>query len=233
MLDHEPIRRRSMVRDDIAYILPMGVFLSLTWLSGELSPRWPVAYPLLYVIKTFLTATTLFLMWPSYTAIRWNRWWLGLVVGVIGIFQWVGMQLLLQRYVPFFRPSPGWFDPTAFFVHAGAREAFIGIRILDAVLVVPVMEELFWRDFLWRSVLAPNDFKLASVGEWDWKALLIVSVAFAFVHGNWGLTAIVWALLVGLLLVYTKSLGACIVAHGTTNLLLAICVLHTHDWSFW
>jgi CAAX prenyl protease-like protein len=101
------------------------------------------------------------------------------------------------------------------------------------VLVVPVMEELFWRDFLWRSLLAPNDFKLAGVGEWDWKAYLIVSGAFALVHGNWWLTAIVWGLMVGALLVYTKSLGACILAHATTNLLLAVYVLYTRQWHFW
>jgi hypothetical protein len=111
--------------------------------------------------------------------------------------------------------------------------SFIGVRIAGAVLVVPVMEELFWRDYLWRMILAPNDFKLAKVGEWGWMPFLIVSGVFSVVHGNWWLTAIVWALMVGALLVYTKSLGACIIAHATTNLLLALYVLKTHDWSFW
>ena len=95
------------------------------------------------------------------------------------------------------------------------------------------MEELFWRDFLWRQVLAPNDFKLAAVGEWAWPPFLIVSGAFALVHGNWWLTSIVWALMIGALLAYTKSLGACIIAHAVTNLLLAVYVLKTRDWAFW
>jgi CAAX prenyl protease-like protein len=107
------------------------------------------------------------------------------------------------------------------------------MRIIGAVIVVPVMEELFWRDFGWRSILAPNDFKLAQVGEWAWAPFLIISGVFATVHGNWWLTAIGWALMIGLLLVYTKSLGACIVAHATTNALLAAYVLWTKDWSFW
>ena len=102
-----------------------------------------------------------------------------------------------------------------------------------AVLVVPVMEELFWRDYLWRRVVAPNDFKLAAVGEWDWKAYLVVSLAFAVVHGNWWATSIVWGLMIGGLLAYTRSLGACIVMHATTNLLLALYVLRTGDWTFW
>jgi CAAX prenyl protease-like protein len=177
-------------------------------------------------------AAALIVLWRHYTPIRWNQWWLGVIVGVIGIVQWVAMQLWLQRHFEFFRPSGSAFDPSTIHNDA-ARNAFLAVRIAGAVLVVPFMEELFWRDFLWRQILAPNDFKLAQVGEWGWSPLLIVSGVFATVHGNWWLTAIVWALMVGLLLVYTKSLGACIVAHATTNLLLAAYVLVTHDWSFW
>ena len=125
------------------------------------------------------------------------------------------------------------FDPYRDIGPPGLRLAFIAIRIAGATLLVPVMEELFWRDFLWRQVLAPNDFKLARVGEWGWAPLLVVSGAFALVHGNWWLTSIAWAMMVGGLLVYTRSLGACIIAHAVTNALLAAYVLKTHDWAFW
>jgi len=67
----------------------------------------------------------------------------------------------------------------------------------------------------------------------DGVAVAIVPAGFAFVHGNWWLTSVVWALMIGGLLVYTKSLGACIIAHAVTNLLLALYVLRTHDWAFW
>ena len=78
-----------------------------------------------------------------------------------------------------------------------------------------------------------NNFKLAAVGEWAWAPFLIVSIAFAAVHGNWWLTAIAWALMIAALLGCTKSLGACIIAHATTNLLLAVYVLYSRDWAFW
>ena len=99
------------------------------------------------------------------------------------------------------------FNPYRDIASANARLAFIAVRIVGAVLLVPVMEELFWRDYLWRQILAPNDFKLASVGEWGLAPFLIVPAAFAFVHGNWWLTSVVWALMIGGLLVYTKSLA--------------------------
>jgi CAAX prenyl protease-like protein len=109
---------------------------------------------------------------------------------------------------------------------------FIAIRWGCASLVVPVMEELFWRDFLWRTIAAPADFKLAQVGERDTKAFWLVALAFSTVHIQW-ITAIIWGLLIGWLLIRTRSLGACIVAHGVTNFLLGIYVLYTKDWYYW
>jgi CAAX prenyl protease-like protein len=233
-LDYQtPPKREPLVRDDIAYVLPMAIFLAFTWLGGQTTAAWPGSFAVIYLIKTLFTAAALVLLRRHFTRIRWNHWWLGILVGVVGIVQWIGMQLWLQHHFEFFRPSTGGFNPVETLPHEHVRYAFYAIRIAGAVLVVPFMEELFWRDFLWRQILAPNDFKLASVGEWAWSPLLIVSAAFATVHGNWWLTAIAWALMVGALLVYTRSLGACIIAHATTNLLLAVYVLVYHDWSFW
>jgi CAAX prenyl protease-like protein len=215
----------------------MMAFLVFTWVGANEAVKKfvPAAYPVSYVVKTVVVAALLFAFRKHYTKVRWNYWWLGVIVGVVGIFQWVPMQLWLQSHFEFFKPPApeDVFNPYRDIASPGMRNAFLAVRIMGAVLLVPVMEELFWRDFLWRQVIAPNDFKLASVGEPDLKAVLIVSGAFAFVHGNWWLTSIVWALMIAGLLVYTRSLGACIIAHAVTNLLLALYVLKTHDWAFW
>jgi CAAX prenyl protease-like protein len=94
------------------------------------------------------------------------------------------------------------------------------------------MEELFWRDYLWRTVIAPADFRLARIGEFDPWALVVVSALFASVHVQW-ITALLWGLMIAALLLRTRSIGACIIAHATTNLLLAAYVLWTRDWYFW
>jgi CAAX prenyl protease-like protein len=221
------------ITDETAYILPMITFLALVWAGGN----WKELYPWFYVARAIIVAVMLFILWPHYTKIRWNGWWLGALLGIVGIFQWVGMQLALQKlsiggWMPF-KPAADPFNPMSAFNSPAIMWSWIVIRIASASLVVPVMEELFWRDFLWRRILAPADFKLAQVGEKDWRAFLFVSLVFAVVHGNWWLTSIVWALMIGGLLIYTRSLGACIVMHGMTNLLLGIYVLYTHDWSFW
>jgi uncharacterized protein len=222
--------RRSFVRDDVAYLLPMGVFLLLTWAGGQ----WPGLYVASYVGKTIVVAILLVLLWPCYTKIRWNHALLGVLLGVVGVVQWIGMEKLLLHGWPHYpRMVVAPFNPMEQIQSPGMRWAFIAIRLAGATLLVPVMEELFWRDFLWRTILAPNDFKLAEVGERDWKAWLIVALIFgAGVHIQW-MTAIVWGMMIGGLLMLTRSLGACIIMHATTNLLLGLYVLRTGEWYFW
>jgi len=224
----KPIQRLDRISDFQAYVVPMAIFMTIT-LIGE---SWQSIYPWTYLLKTVLVPAAMWFLWPRYTAIRWDYWWLGIVVGVVGVFQWVGMQLYLQQF-PFFEPSRHAFDPFEHFQGQDAvRWAFIGVRTAGAALVVPVMEELFWRDFLWRMILAA-DFKRIKIGTWAWAPFLGVTVGFSLVHGNWWLTSIVWALMIGVLLVKTRSLGACIIAHATTNLLLAAYVVDSHQWFFW
>jgi CAAX prenyl protease-like protein len=207
----------------------MAAFLLLTWAGGH----WPNLYPASYVAKTIAAAALLIYCRNHYTRIRWNHWWLGVIVGIVGVVQWVGMETLILHFWPNYpRPGVEVWNPYGHFGSPALMWAFIITRWMGASLVVPFMEELFWRDYLWRTVVAPNDFKLAGVGEWDWKAFLFVALLFATVHVQW-MTAIVWGLMIGGLLVYTRSLGACIIAHGITNFLLGIFVLWTKNWYFW
>lgn len=219
------------VSDEVAYVLPMAVFLAFTWAGGH----WPTFYVASYAIKTVLVALLLFALRHHYATIRWNWAWLGVVLGVLGVVQWVGMERgLLHAWPDYPRITLETFDPSAAFHSRAAFWAFVAVRWAGASLVVPVMEELFWRDFLWRTIAAPADFTLAKVGEWDRGIpLLVVSLLFCTVHANTWITALVWAGMIGTLLATTRSLGACILMHGVTNFLLGAYVLYSHDWRFW
>jgi CAAX prenyl protease-like protein len=226
---NRPKSLARLVRDDVAYILPMAVFLLFT----QAGVSWPGLFPTSYIIKTVLTAVLLILLWPHYTKISWRFAWLGALVGIVGVVQWVGMEKGILHFWPNYpRLSAQRFDPFERITAPAVLWIFIAVRLIGPALVVPFMEEFFWRDFLWRTIAAPNDFKMIPVGEWDWRAFAIVTAIFASVHIQW-ITALVWGSMIALLLVRTRSLGACIVAHGVTNLLLGIYVLHTHDWQFW
>ena len=234
--------------DDFAYLAPMALYM----LFVALGQYVPALYAPAYVARMVLVPVVLWYYWRHYTPIRWTHLALGVLVGVVGLVQWVGMEKLLQHlfhlagqhhvplaeWVPYYgsftKPlEPDFFyDPFAKIASPAARYAFIAVHWTGATLLVPVMEELFWRDYLWRTIYAPNDFKMAGVGDWDWTTVVAVALAFCLVH-PWWITAIVWALLIAWLLIRTRSLGACIVAHGVTNFLLGLYVLVYRDWVLW
>src|SRR5512132_581268 len=80
-------------------------------------------------------------------------------VGAAGA--WVGTEkLLLWLWPGYPRAAVVPVDPLTLLGSGPLAYAFIGLRIASAVLLVPIMEELFWRDYLWRTVIAPADFRL-------------------------------------------------------------------------
>src|SRR3954466_1981982 len=97
-----PKRGEHFLGDEWAYILPMLTFLVFVFLGG----KFPSYYPHTYVARVVIVAALLAVFWKQYTKIRWNGWWLGVIVGVLGIFQWLGMQLWLQNHFDFFKPAP-------------------------------------------------------------------------------------------------------------------------------
>ena len=122
------------------------------------------------------------------------------------------------------------FDP---FLNANAsgRNLLIFSRLFGAALVVPVMEELFWRSFLLRYIVHTN-FISVRIGTYTLSSLLIGSVLFGLEH-NLVLAGIMAGIAYSLLLYWTKSIYQCILAHGVTNLALGIYVLQTGYWQFW
>jgi CAAX prenyl protease-like protein len=104
-------------------------------------------------------------------------------------------------------------------------------RIAGAVLVVPVMEELFWRSFLIRYIIDKN-FDTVQLGTFTWGSFLITVILFGLEH-NYMYAGIMAGGIYNLLLYRTRSLAQCILAHAVTNLALAVYVVTTGKWQFW
>jgi len=107
----------------------------------------------------------------------------------------------------------------------------IAFRIFGAVLVVPIVEELFWRGFLMRTIIKP-EFEEVPLGTFQPLSFYITTVAFAMVHVEFG-SATLFALIAGWWFCKTKSLRAVIILHAAANLGLALYVLLTKNWFLW
>jgi CAAX prenyl protease-like protein len=104
-------------------------------------------------------------------------------------------------------------------------------RIAGAVLVVPLMEELFWRSFLIRYII-DKDFETIRIGTFTGASFIFTVVLFGLEH-NYILAGIMAGIFYNLLLYKTRSLAHCVLAHAVTNLALAIYVILTGRWQFW
>jgi CAAX prenyl protease-like protein len=218
------------------YILPLVGFLALTALEdkvpkgpgGSPDPSWFVgAYALKMVVVTGL-------MWFCRASLRDLRPLpsaaniaLSVAVGVAVIVAWVGLD---GHYPAFgFLGKRSAFDPGT--LPAGPRWAFIILRFYGLVLLVPPMEELFYRSFLMRWIVDP-DFTKVPIGKVTPAGLAVTTVLFGASHPEW-LPAVLTALAWGWLLARTRSVSACVISHATANLALGVYVLATGDWKFW
>jgi uncharacterized protein len=222
--------------DILPYVVPMFAYLGLTALEGYMpqlvGKPGALLYPIAYGAKLLAVAL---LAW-HYRA-TWNDFRpcpkaatiiLGVMTGLIVCVAWVGLDGLYPRFT-FLGGSRSAFDP--FSLGTAARWAFIGVRLLGLVVLVPVFEELFWRSFLMRWVIE-NDFARVPIGKVTPMAAAVTSVLFALAHPEW-LPALLTGALWAWLLWWTKSLSACLISHMTANLALAVYVIVTHDWKFW
>src|SRR3954469_14399611 len=89
-----PRRGGSWLHEDLPYVVPMLAFLLIL----QVGSTWKSLYAPMYVARTLIVPVILVVCWRRYTPIRWNGWWLGLLVGVLGIVQWVLMQRWLQQH---------------------------------------------------------------------------------------------------------------------------------------
>ncbi len=185
----------------------------------------------LYPLRALAVAAVLLLYRKRYTEIRWAELRqspatvLSLLTGLLIVALWINLD-----WAPGSGTGPPGFDPNLFSQPA-IRAALIGCRLAGAVLVVPVMEELFWRSFLLRYLIK-SQFTSVPLGTFTWPSFFISSLLFGFEH-HYILAGVVAGILFNLLLYRTRSLSQCIFAHAIANLALGLYVLQTDQWRFW
>ena len=108
----------------------------------------------------------------------------------------------------------------------------LGSRILRAVVLVPIIEELFWRAWLMRWLISPK-FDRVRLGSYQAQSFWITALMFAAEHGPFWDVGLIAGIAYNWWMVRTRSLGDCILAHAVTNACLCGYVFATHRWEYW
>jgi CAAX prenyl protease-like protein len=208
-------------RTYIPYIVPFAIFGVCTYLC----PLFDLSPLLTYPIKTVLVAVSLIYFRKTYESeIKFTFNWLAVISGIFVFLIWVLPEGLY--------PQIGYSEFNPYELANGYVLYFaIVFRIAGASLVVPFMEELFWRSFGHRFAIS-SDFKSIPLGQFSWFSFIFISLLFGFEHHRW-LVGIFAGMIYAGVLYHRKNLFDPILSHGITNLLLGIYVLSTNQWSFW
>lgn len=220
----------TVTRDFLPYVAPMFAYVALSSLEGYLpSPGW---YPAAYAVKAAAVAA---IMWFYRSTWQDLRPWPGIPklvlavgMGLFVVVLWIGLDGLYPD-LPFMGGARQAFDPNE--LGTAGKWAFIAVRMIGLVLLVPVFEELFWRSFLIRFVI-DQDFWKVPIGRVTWFSAGVVSALFALAHPEW-LPALMTGLIWAWLLWRTQSVATCAVSHVVANLMLGIYVIATGEWRFW
>ena len=209
----------------MARVAPFVIFLALTFCQGEFgaaSAYW------FYLAKTLAAVWLVWEMWPLVSEMRWAISWEAVVVG-IGVFvMWVGLDPFYPR---FFKGGAIWNPHAQFGENSALAWLMIGTRILGSTLVVPPLEEVFYRSFLYRYIARP-DFLSVPLNRYLPLPFFATAAVFGFSHFQW-LAGILCGMAYQWLVLRKNRLGDAMTAHAITNFLLGVWVAWQGAWQFW
>jgi CAAX prenyl protease-like protein len=223
----------KQMRKLMAFTLPLAVFLLLLGLVSllrKIGGAFWLASPEYWVYPAQTIFCGALLPWfrREYELRTPTRilFTFGVALVVFGL--WIAPQAFFG-----FAPRLDGFNPEIFSGQPVAYWATIVFRFLRLVIVVPLIEEIFWRGFLLRYLI-DEKFYAVPVGAFSGFSFLVVTVGFGLAHSrrDW-IAALITGALYNCIAYRTKSLTSCVVAHAVTNFLLGLWIMKTRQWGFW
>jgi CAAX prenyl protease-like protein len=222
----------------IVRVAPFVVFVILTFCqgyAGEAGRYW------LYVAKTVIGASMLWMVHSVVQEMRWKVSWEAVVAGLAVFVVWVGLDRIVPTQQEIWvklglskassTPARVW-NPFAQFGNGTELGwFFVYVRVLGSAFVVPALEEVFYRSFLYRWIARP-DFASVPLGQFVLRPFIVTSLLFGFAHSEW-LAGILCAVTYQGLVCWKKRLGDAMIAHAVTNFLLGVWVVWRDAWHFW
>lgn len=231
----------------MSFLILIGLLESFGFKSDRENMPWYRFAPeqWVYPLQTLVTACVLWFFRQHYELRPARGIWFGTLLGVIGIVIWIAPGHLFRATE--MEPSdwlssfgfvdrPEGFDPT--FIRDYSAFWYwtaVVLRFVRMVVVVALVEEIFWRGFLMRYFADLNgDYWKVPFGTFNWTSFVIVTVLVTLVHSPVDYAAAaIYGALAYFVAVRTKSLAACVAMHATANLLLGLYTIETGQWGYW
>ena len=215
----------------LPYVVPFAVFLLFVGFGAKL----PIGSVGLGALWLGVVGLLLLTIGRSALDFRTRRPWKSILVGLAVFAIWIAPDLLVTGYRDHWlfhnavvgRATP--FGPA----EARTDPLSLALRAARALLVVPLVEEPFWRGWLPRWVEDPQDFRRIPVGSYTPFAFGATAVLFAAEHGSYWDVGLVAGLIYNWWMRHTKSLGDLILTHGVTNTALGAYVVLGGKWDYW
>lgn len=118
-------------------------------------------------------------------------------------------------------------DPVEF-----ADPLVVALRVARAAILVPILEELFWRGWLPRWIV-DTEWQRVPLGRYTRLAFVATALLFASEHGPYWEVGLACGLLYNWWMWRTRSLGDLILTHAVTNAALSAWVLVTGRYEYW
>jgi exosortase E/protease (VPEID-CTERM system) len=205
-----------------AYLMPLLMILAAAMISRAASGGFESLYPL----RFFAAVAALWFFRSTYASLDWHFGWLAPITGAVVFVMWLGLESFSGAH-------------TDNGIAAGlaswpplARVAWLTLRVLAAVVTVPIAEELAFRGYLIRRLISSH-FESVDPTTWTYFSVLASSIVFGLPHGDRWLAGIAAGILYAVVFLVRGRIGDAVVAHATTNALLAIWVLARGAWYMW
>jgi CAAX prenyl protease-like protein len=194
-------------------------------------PIPPLALQVLFV--GVMAAVIRLVAWPVLD-FRVRHWAGSLFLGAAVFALWIAPDVLFPGYRGHWLFSNSITGSVASGIPENVRgdAAVLLVRGLRASLIVPIVEELFWRAWLMRWLISP-DFSKIPLGAYSAQAFWIVAVLFASEHGPYWDVGLATGALYNWWMIRTRSLGDLILTHGITNACLSAYVVAVGKWEYW
>ncbi len=225
-------RREAWLENNpsVRYVAPFALFLVFLAIFPRLGLDARIDDPL----RVLLLAAICYVCWPREISVRPRRWLASTAIGTAVFFLWIAPDLLFPGY----RQTPLFSNSIIGHLHSSIpavqlRSAWVlGWRTARAVVIVPIVEELFWRAWLMRWLIN-MDFRKIPLGAYTPFAFWLTAILFASEHGPYWDVGLVTGAIYNLWMIRSKSVADCIVMHAVTNAILSGYVIASGQWQYW